>query len=732
MINRDLSGKQLKKWPHITHNALSLNLDDNQLTEIPDEIGQLKFLSNLYVGGNRISKISLEICDLKNLKYLIFRKNKIESLPEAIGNLMGLVTLDISENPIFTLPESILNCTSLTHFDFSDTGLPIPDNFDPKEVAGNIAYVLENQKEPAPSQPISSSQDDVNIGKAYIFKNFSKPLIISSFDAAIEELSKRVNVDFEAIDNESIDKPNTLTIIIVGFDSHENKELVFDVIKSCQTKDVPYEILFQENISGIEYVNLEKNAEFTEVHKRLKQKFESKISYFKTDEELKDLMLAALQAHTVEVKLIKLQLTNIGHFERVDVPLNDQLTCLIGENGQGKSSVLKALCLAIIGTEGVDQNDFKSLLRIKSVSDKGITSYYSSGKIRLEYSVDAEKFYNEIELTPKDEGRVVVAEKSGDFNLNLSEFNLKSLIVGFSQLRGRISHTEVTNKYTRPHIDDLLPLVKSTDDTRLDSFVGWIANLHGQAVKSSKAEESKEAQVIKYVFELISELTGKEMTFVTVQQFSPPIVIVSSPNSPKGIPLHLISQGFKIVIGWIGYFIQRKIESSPLAKLEDIAGERAILIIDEIDSSIHPVWQARLFRVLRKKFPNTQIICTTHSPLMVAGLDRQQILEIKNTDGRLSIEQCPFDTWVSTYLQILTQVFETKEFKPVKTLNELEYLSKKYPNDPEKQQEIAESIERLNESMALTDSITQYEQQLVEREKELDALIAEYAEKAAK
>ena len=46
----------------------------------------------------------------------------------------------------------------------------------------------------------------------------------------------------------------------------------------------------------------------------------------------------------------------------------------------------------------------------------------------------------------------------------------------------------------------------------------------------------------------------------------------------------------------------------------------AILLIDEIENHLHPTWQRRVIPALLKYFPGLQILATTHSPFVVAGL----------------------------------------------------------------------------------------------------------------
>jgi hypothetical protein len=48
---------------------------------------------------------------------------------------------------------------------------------------------------------------------------------------------------------------------------------------------------------------------------------------------------------------------------------------------------------------------------------------------------------------------------------------------------------------------------------------------------------------------------------------------------------------------------------------KDPLSARGVLIVDEIDLHLHPVWQRKLRNFLNDMFPNFQFILTTHSPL---------------------------------------------------------------------------------------------------------------------
>ena len=64
------------------------------------------------------------------------------------------------------------------------------------------------------------------------------------------------------------------------------------------------------------------------------------------------------------------------------------------------------------------------------------------------------------------------------------------------------------------------------------------------------------------------------------------------------------------------------------------------MIIDEIDAHLHPTAQQRIMPILRHHFPKMQIFCSTHSPLMLVGLQPGQIHMLQRTSqGAVSVSR---------------------------------------------------------------------------------------------
>ncbi|XP_009945565.1 PREDICTED: leucine-rich repeat and calponin homology domain-containing protein 3, partial [Leptosomus discolor] len=90
----------------------SLNLYQNCIRYIPEAILNLQALTFLNISRNQLSTLPVHLCSLP-LKVLIASNNKLVSIPEEIGQLRQLTELDVSCNEIQTIPPQIGSLESL-------------------------------------------------------------------------------------------------------------------------------------------------------------------------------------------------------------------------------------------------------------------------------------------------------------------------------------------------------------------------------------------------------------------------------------------------------------------------------------------------------------------------------------------------------------------------------------------------------------------------------------------
>ena len=112
----DLRFHDLQSLPHISNpsSLIELSLLNNQLTTLPDPIGDLSNLASLSLSGNQITTLPTRIGNLINLQWLYVGSNRLSTVPSSLGQLSKLKSLSLRDNYLTTIPDSIGNLTNLT------------------------------------------------------------------------------------------------------------------------------------------------------------------------------------------------------------------------------------------------------------------------------------------------------------------------------------------------------------------------------------------------------------------------------------------------------------------------------------------------------------------------------------------------------------------------------------------------------------------------------------------
>lgn len=106
------------------------------------------------------------------------------------------------------------------------------------------------------------------------------------------------------------------------------------------------------------------------------------------------------------------------------------------------------------------------------------------------------------------------------------------------------------------------------------------------------------------------------------------------------LPATWLSQGYQSTIAWvadiIGQVFSEAGEPVPLADME------GLVLIDELDLHLHPKWQLGLIPTLKRVFPKLQFIVTTHSPMVLPGLSREEVVILgTNKEGNVVAQESP-------------------------------------------------------------------------------------------
>lgn len=353
------------------------------------------------------------------------------------------------------------------------------------------------------------------------------------------------------------------------------------------------------------------------------------------------------------LSLKSVDLESIGPFESLHVDLTPGWNLLLGDNGVGKTVLLKAIAVALCGKQ-VDATAAARLLRSGSAS--GTISLKDENR---EYTVSLER---------QDDGSVEVKSAS------LSPIIYESwLVLGFPALRSvPLERPEGPSKPKAgaPSVGDLLPILHSKPDDRISNIKQWLINL--DYASKAEGEGSPSRKLFDDFFTVLQRLTPDlRIEPGKINEKTMEIMIKTDAGQ---VPLEAISQGTGSVMCWIGTLLQRLHETGN----DRHQSQKSVLVlIDELDAHMHPKWQQMFVDAFRNEFRNVQIIATTHSPLLVGSLKPEEIWLVRRAplkseiDGVVHVKE---GTGESLELVVVGAEDDSENGQPVQPREEKTYV----------------------------------------------------------
>jgi predicted ATP-binding protein involved in virulence len=346
------------------------------------------------------------------------------------------------------------------------------------------------------------------------------------------------------------------------------------------------------------------------------------------------------------MKIKKIRLKNVRNFNdkvfefNSDNNKNSSVIAILGDNGSGKSTILKSIVSALslynpsYGGVLFDKNDIRNGTHLIQIDLDLLLNSKEKEQLYVDEGFDFKDIHNiSVGKVTYENNECIdvffVEDKDhAKFNKLRSKFSSNSFEGGyifyFDPFRFLPNEElEGPNSLTLPKNSRENALSSSILDNKLlnKKFLyikQWLINLDFKRLKTPTDEN-------EFVFRHVTEAFNSLFQPYLFEKVNEKGQILFR-NEENVIEIDRLSEGFKnlfIIIGEIFFRLY----------LTDIKNSRffekeAVIIIDEIDCHIHPKWQVNIVPYMKKMFPNCQFIITTHSPFIVSELQENEILKL--------------------------------------------------------------------------------------------------------
>jgi uncharacterized protein (TIGR02646 family) len=298
--------------------------------------------------------------------------------------------------------------------------------------------------------------------------------------------------------------------------------------------------------------------------------------------------------------LRRLKIDNIRGIEHLDLDLTlreGPWTMLLGENGHGKSTVLRAIALVLMGEKA------RARLKLGDL-DPWIRHGAAEGQIVA---------WMEGALEPRT---IVLRRGARQIVVEGDDMPAAMAAYGAGRLPMLRDPDHLPRRFrVRPRIESLFD-----PHTRLMPATRWLLSL--------------DPPTFDYAARAIHRLLSEPDSSWLQQDRDD--VLLHRDRGP--VSLRDLSDGYRAMLT-----LAADMMSTFLMRFGTLDAAEGIVLVDELSAHLHPRWQMRIVSAFRQAFPRLQVIATTHDPLCLRGLQDGEVIVLRRDTRTQRLYDLPPD-----------------------------------------------------------------------------------------
>ena len=334
------------------------------------------------------------------------------------------------------------------------------------------------------------------------------------------------------------------------------------------------------------------------------------------------------------MQIDKLTLKNFRCYEALEIDFEPKLTVIVGENGKGKTAIFDALAIALepylrcFKVEGrhISQKDVR---RVPVYKADGKRIEAMCNQYPVEITLEGQVHGPHITCSKKVKDAALTEELAEDLlqrghslcaalNENPDTILPAFAYYGTARMWADSSLMEASlqdlEERTVGYKECLEP------SSSYNTFGRWFKHLSESVMEKLMSEANDDAKLIKKAVQQAIDACLESTGFHDLYyNFDLGCFVINHPDVGEMV-VDDLSDGFRSILSMVADLAYRMVRLNPQLGEQAVVETPGVVLTDEIDMHLHPLWQQTVLLDMQRAFPKVQFIVTTHSPQVLSSV----------------------------------------------------------------------------------------------------------------